>query len=55
MKQAGKMRVDKLRRMGFAIFSISAKPLAQAKLKCGGIFIALIKQRAIERMAAHGI
>jgi len=39
---AGKMTVDKPKRMGFLITSIPAKPLAQAKLKCGGFFIAAI-------------
>jgi hypothetical protein len=42
MKNAGKMTVDKPKRMGFLITSIPAKPLVQAKLKCGGFFIATI-------------
>jgi hypothetical protein len=42
MKYAGKKRVDKPMRMGFLMNSIPAKPLAQAKLKCGGFFIARI-------------
>jgi hypothetical protein len=42
MNNAGKMTVDKPKRMGFLIASIPAKPLAQAKLKCGGFFIAAI-------------
>jgi hypothetical protein len=37
----GEMRVDNRGFMGFLIRSIPAKPLAQAKLKCGGFFIAL--------------
>ena len=44
MVSAGKMRVDKIKEMGFLIASIPAKPLAQAKLKCGGFFIAPIRQ-----------
>ena len=32
--------VDNTQRLGFLIASIPAKPLAQAKLKCGGFFIA---------------
>jgi len=31
-------RIDKPRRLGFPIISIPAKPLVQAKLKCGGFF-----------------
>jgi hypothetical protein len=48
MKYFGKMTVDKPKRMGFLIASIPAKPLAQAKLKCGGFFIATI---AVGRLA----
>jgi hypothetical protein len=36
------MTVDKPKRMGSLIASIPAKPLAQAKLKCGGFFISII-------------
>ncbi len=43
MKYAGEMRVDKTQQLGFLVVSIPAKPLAQAKLKCGGFFIAMIK------------
>jgi hypothetical protein len=39
MKYLGKMTVDKPKRMGFLIASIPAKPLAQAKLKCGGFLL----------------
>jgi hypothetical protein len=42
MRIAEKMAVDKPKRLGFLIASIPAKPLAQAKLKCGGFFIAAI-------------
>jgi hypothetical protein len=42
MKNADKMRVDENPTLGIVIPSIPAKPLAQAKLKCGGFFIAAI-------------
>ena len=42
MNHAGKMRVDETQLLGIVISSIPAKPLAQAKLKCGGFFIARI-------------
>jgi hypothetical protein len=42
MRIADKMAIDKPKRLGFLISSIPAKPLAQAKLKCGGFFIAAI-------------
>jgi hypothetical protein len=42
------MRVDKPTRMGFLMASIPAKPLAQAKLKCGGFFIAGIAAGRLE-------
>jgi hypothetical protein len=45
MKNVGKMGVDKPKQMGFLITSIPAKPLAQAKLKCGGFFIAPMEAR----------
>ncbi|MGO8697058.1 MAG: hypothetical protein ACLQVY_05000 [Limisphaerales bacterium] len=35
-------RVDENLTLGIVILSIPAKPLAQAKLKCGGFFIASI-------------
>jgi hypothetical protein len=47
MNYAGIMRVDKPKQMGFLIRSIPAKPLAQAKLKCGGFFIATIAARKL--------
>ncbi|MDZ4816938.1 MAG: hypothetical protein SGI71_11810 [Verrucomicrobiota bacterium] len=37
--------VDESKRLGIIIHSIPVKPLAQAKLKCGGFFIALIPAR----------
>ncbi|MGA2179664.1 MAG: hypothetical protein ABSH15_08800 [Verrucomicrobiota bacterium] len=40
MNKTDKKRVDKTQLLGFLIASIPAKPLAQAKLKCGGFFIA---------------
>jgi hypothetical protein len=46
MLQVGKMRIDKPRQMGFLILSIPAKPLAQAKLKCGRFFCCHEKQKA---------
>jgi hypothetical protein len=42
MNYAAKMKVDKTQQLGFLIVNIPAKPLAQAKLKCGGFFIATI-------------
>jgi hypothetical protein len=36
------MRVDENPMLGIVIPSIPAKPLAQAKLKCGGFFVAVI-------------
>jgi hypothetical protein len=42
MKNGCKMRVDETQVLGIVIPSIPAKPLAQAKLKCGGFFIAAI-------------
>jgi hypothetical protein len=42
MKNAAKMRVDETQLLGIVVSSIPAKPLAQAKLKCGGFFIAAI-------------
>jgi len=42
MKNADKMRVDETQLLGIVVSSIPAKPLAQAKLKCGGFFIAAI-------------
>jgi hypothetical protein len=47
MKNADKMRVDETQLLGFPIASIPAKPLAQAKLKCGGFFIAAIAARRL--------
>jgi len=35
------MTIDKPKRIDFFINSIPAKPLAQAKLKCGGFFISI--------------
>jgi hypothetical protein len=40
MNKIGKKCVDKPKRLGLLVSSIPAKPLAQAKLKCGGFFIA---------------
>jgi hypothetical protein len=40
MNKTGKKGVDKPKRLGLLVSSIPAKPLAQAKLKCGGFFIA---------------
>ena len=40
MNKIGKKCVDKPKRLGLFVSSIPAKPLAQAKLKCGGFFIA---------------
>jgi hypothetical protein len=40
------MTVDKPKWLGFLTGSIPAKPLAKAKLKCGGFFIALIRSQA---------
>jgi hypothetical protein len=40
MNKTGEKCVDKTQQLGFLIASIPAKPLAQAKLKCGGFFIA---------------
>jgi hypothetical protein len=37
------MRVDETQQLGIIISSIPAKPLAQAKLKCGGFFVAGIR------------
>jgi hypothetical protein len=48
MKIADKMRVDETQLSGIVTSSIPAKPLAQAKLKCGGFFIATI---AVGRLA----
>jgi hypothetical protein len=42
MQNTDKMRVDETQLLGIVITSIPAKPLAQAKLKCGGFFIAAI-------------
>jgi hypothetical protein len=36
------MTVDETQPLGIVISSIPAKPLAKAKLKCGGFFIALV-------------
>ncbi len=48
MKNADKMRVDETQLLRIVIFSIPAKPLAQAKLKCGGFFIAAIAEERLE-------
>jgi hypothetical protein len=48
MKNGDKKTVDETKLLGIVIFSIPAKPLAQAKLKCGGFFIAAI---AVGRLA----
>jgi hypothetical protein len=40
MNKIGKKCVDKPKRLGLLVSSIPAKPLVQAKLKCGGFFIA---------------
>jgi hypothetical protein len=48
MKNAAKMKVDENPTVGIVVSSIPAKPLAQAKLKCGGFFIATI---AVRRLA----
>jgi hypothetical protein len=45
MKNADEMGVDETQLLGIVIASIPAKPLAQAKLKCGGFFIAAIAPR----------
>jgi hypothetical protein len=42
MKNADKMGIDETQPLGIVVTSIPAKPLAQAKLKCGGFFIAAI-------------
>jgi hypothetical protein len=54
MLQVGKMRIDKPKQMGFLILSIPAKPLVQAKLKCGRFFCCHEEQKA-SRAATHGI
>jgi hypothetical protein len=41
-ENADKKRVDETKLLGIPASSIPAKPLAQAKLKCGGFFIAAI-------------
>jgi hypothetical protein len=47
MQNADKMRVDETQLLGIVVTSIPAKPLAQAKLKCGGFFIAAIASRRL--------
>ena len=49
MLQVGKMRIDKPKQMGFLILSIPAKPLVQAKLKCGRFFVATRNRRPVEQ------
>jgi hypothetical protein len=44
MTAGGKMRIDKPKDLGFFVSSIPAKPLAKAKRKCGGFFIAHVRQ-----------
>jgi hypothetical protein len=44
MENAGKMTFDKPNQMGFLSASIPAKPLAQAKLKCGGSLLPRLRR-----------
>jgi hypothetical protein len=38
-----RLRIDCGKRLAYSATSIPAKPLAQAKLKCGGFFIARMR------------
>lgn len=44
MQRVGKTCIDEPKRLGMVFPSIPAKPLAQAKLKCGGFFIARMRR-----------